>query len=100
MVEFQMTFDSTQSWYFGTSGIPAGYFMVSGISAHEFGHAAGGWGPSNANHFTIDNTNGLCEASVGIADLHTMCRFADRFKGNNHQGTLESHDIHTFQFWY
>jgi hypothetical protein len=101
MGEFQMAFDSSQSWYYGTSGVPSGSYMVSGVSGHEFGHAAGGWlGNNQQNHFTIDNTNGLCEASVPIGNLHTMCRFADRFKGNNHQGSLEFHDIDTFQVYY
>jgi hypothetical protein len=101
IAEFQMTFDSGTNWYYGTSGIPSGYRMISGTSAHEFGHAAGGWiGNNGLNHFTVDNTNGLCETSVPLADLHTMCRFDDRFIGNSNQGSLELHDSHTFQIYY
>jgi hypothetical protein len=101
MNRFQITFDSSQNWYYGTSGIPSGYYMISGVAAHEFGHASGGWGPTNSNHFTTTNTNGLCESSVSDADFHTMCQGAGgRLIGTNQEGSLESHDIHTFQFWY
>lgn len=101
MAEFQMIFDSSLNWYFGTSGIPSGYHMVSGVSGHEFGHAAGGWGPNNSNHFTTSNTSGLCEASVPDSDFHTMCLgAASRLIGTNLEGSFEFHDIDTFQHWY
>ncbi len=102
IIRFRTAFNSNETWYFGTSGVPAGLIMVSGASGHEFGHAAGGWREccNDIGHFDATNNPNLCANSVPLADLHTMCPFVDRFIGNNHQGSLEFHDGETFQHWY
>lgn len=75
IVRFGMEFDNDQPWNYGDSGIPSGMYQMSGVSAHEFGHAAGGWieNPADIGHYDSNHNPNLCGSSVPLSDRHTMC---------------------------
>ena len=84
----QIRFDSSESWYTGTStSVPSTQYDAWGAAAHEFGHATGFSGPYANGHF--DPNAAICSGVI-----HTMCPTMG--KGTWTRRTLEEHDVHTF----
>ena len=90
LVNTQIAFNSSNvTWYSGTGDPPNGQSDVWSFSAHEFGHATGGWlSGSIGGHFGGAT---LCPNS---SSRHTMC--ASLPTGENWWRSLEFHDSETF----
>lgn len=93
--DFQMKFDSAESWYTGLFS-PSGAKDAWSVSTHEFGHATGrgrtfgGTEPAAdpQGHFTGST---LCPNSDAH---HSMCQYIG---GSNYDRDLNTHDVDTFQ---
>lgn len=73
------------SWHTGTStNVPSGKIDLRGVSAHEFGHAAG-WD----HHFDSSDPDTDCDSD----NRATMCASIEA--GKSYWRTLEPHDKHT-----
>lgn len=73
------------NWHTATStNVPSGKIDLRGVSAHEFGHAAG-WD----DHFTTSDPGTDCSGD----DRATMCAMLEADK--SYWRTLEGHDRHT-----
>jgi hypothetical protein len=97
---FQVIFDPDNSWYTGVdyTGIGSAQQDVQGLSAHEFGHAVGGWTESTQEgHFDNVSNPGLCGSGVPDSDKHTMCAKSGLGLEASLKRSLEPHDVHTFQ---
>lgn len=91
---FNIAFDPSYSWYKGTApgGLGPNEYPVWGMSAHEFGHATGGWLDNTpAGHFDSQANPGLCDDTD---DRHTMCK--NWATGQWRLRSLEAHDEETF----
>ena len=89
LLHAQVVFGSGQSWYSGTGTPPMNQVDAWAFSAHEFGHATGGW---------LDNSIGghfggatLCPEN---SSKHTMCAIISG--GTTWQRSLAFHDSETF----
>lgn len=85
---FQIIYDTSTTWYFGT-GVPSrNAFDFYSTAVHELGHGTGFRG-----HFTGPST------CPGTSSDNTMCQSSAR-RGTTHRRSLGTHDRHTFQHAY
>lgn len=91
----QIKFDDAETWWTSDSTpVGSGFVDLESYGAHEFGHAAGFYGPYSNGHF---NPNGSpCD---GIAEAkQTMC--PELPYGYAYWRSLETHDKSTFNGTY
>ena len=94
---FQMIFDESHSFYTGNAqGGTSGQYDVENVSAHEFGHAVGGWIESSENGHFQSPRDGATICTTPYTSRSTMC--ATFIAGSNgfYGRSLESHEIHTY----
>ena len=101
---FQVILDPDKNWYTGSgsTGIPANYYDVEGVSTHEFGHVVGGWTPNSAKgHYDPADTPSLCDPlGSETPSHHTMCNKTDDDDESAYWRSLEPHDKDVFQLAY
>jgi hypothetical protein len=94
---FQVIFDPDYTFYTGDTigGLDSGERDLEGLSAHEFGHAVGGWLESSDNyHFESPRDGTICDPPY--TSKHTMCASFPTGSDSYYRRTLETHDIHTY----
>lgn len=93
MKAFNTRIDSDEVWHFDSSTPPPSYATdLQAHATHELGHAAGFAGPYSSGHFWKDGK------PCTDKPKQTMC--PEISYGKAYWRSLESHDIHTFDYRY